>query len=41
MAALVLMDLALAQESRRAAAHRIDSSAVAALPQSMKKHNKS
>lgn len=39
MAALVLMDLALAQDSRSAAAHRIDHSAVAALPQSMKKHN--
>jgi hypothetical protein len=38
MAALAIMDLVLAQNARSASAHCLGTSAIAALPQSMKKH---
>ncbi|KAL4401471.1 bifunctional chorismate synthase/riboflavin reductase [NAD(P)H] Aro2 [Malassezia pachydermatis] len=39
MAALVLMDMVLAQSARTGAASRVDPAAVSALPKSMKKYN--
>ena len=41
MAALVVMDLVLAQDARATAASRLDPAAVNSLPQSMRKHKTS